>query len=256
MLKLTSRYRKNIIDHVMPSDLDPDDIKHGLYLKELMIDEITDDYVKKNVPNWEDVEKQTEDIPSFLNGEIENEDLKKFEAVKTELWYHTKRKLDDEWSDWKQATPEGLIEFSKITDFYIQMKIVIRGDNCDRYYPLHDYSHPSGWEYKSDDIHQYSPKTKNPNEEFWRLFFKNRPGYDEFDWHKEDVEWNQQHYGDEKVFTLLCDVFQLRYVSPQYYGSTAVLSGKQWLQCDYQGKTMYSVVLITIKIDNMNVSMD
>ena len=76
MLCLTKIRRSYIIDHVMPSDLDDKDIKHGLYLKEQMIDEINDEYIKKKYPNWKELERQfrkdgsSEFIDKIMCGEM------------------------------------------------------------------------------------------------------------------------------------------------------------------------------------------
>jgi len=41
----------------MPSDLDKNDIKNGLKIKEQMLENVTDEYIKKITPDWREKER-------------------------------------------------------------------------------------------------------------------------------------------------------------------------------------------------------
>ena len=96
MLCLTKIKRSYIIEHVKPSDLDDKDIKHGLYLKEQMIREITDDYIKQNFPNWKELERNYRknglvDVCDKIScGEMDYNDIVKPKVARMEVWMRWK----------------------------------------------------------------------------------------------------------------------------------------------------------------------
>lgn len=188
MLCLTKIRRSYIIDHVMPSDLDSEDIKHGLYLKEKLIDEVTDDYIKQKYPNWKELERQfrkdgsAQFIDKIMCGEMDPLEYKKTEPVRCEVWVrykefkegeiipHTKE-IDefgryetydfdrlDGYSDWIKQEINGSFTLRNVEDIMVQFQLAIIGKYCIRYYPFQDASHYNGFSYVHDNVHVYNPQ--------------------------------------------------------------------------------------------------
>lgn len=188
MLCLTKIKRSYIIEHVMPSDLDDKDIKHGLYLKEKMIQEMTDDYVKKNFPNWKQIERQYRknglvDICDKLTcGEMDPNDIVKPKSVRTEIWMRMKpfeigtiephpkdpdeflryEAYDfdrlDRYSEWSRSDENNIFHLENINDIMIQFQLAIIGENAIRYYPFQDLSHYNGFSFVQDELKIYDPQ--------------------------------------------------------------------------------------------------
>jgi len=281
MLTLTKMYRANIIDHVMPSDLDKNDIKHGLYLKEKMLAEMTDDHVKELNPDWKEKERYykkhglSDYMEKIFCGEMELDEVPKPKIAQFECWlrhkpydpndnclddydYHCedpncsvedKNPLNDGYCEWIKPNKLGVFEFMDLKDEVFQMQIAIIGENAGKYFPYQDYTHSSGWEYVSNDILQYDFEN-GMDEEFFRLFFRLRKGYQHYSWTYENTEWNNANYPGKEVRTIMCDPFRIKYTDTSDSGTVALLTGKQWLRVRYP-VDMIGVSVFTIKIDNL-----
>lgn len=207
--------RSYIIDHVMPSDLDNENIKNGLKIKEEMINQITDDYIKSTVKDWKDKEiyYRSRGISQYMEkincGEMNINDLPKNKCVKCDVWLRYKDYNNDEYlnnpdyckrdydfppidgsnditprngyCDWIKQDNKG--EFylkkpnnGKFLKTIFQMQIVIYGDNHRRYFPFQDYNHTNGWYSVSEDIDIYDFEA-GIDQPFYKLFFRNKKGY-------------------------------------------------------------------------------
>lgn len=191
MLCLTKIKRSYIIDHVMPADLDNVDIKHGLYLKEKMLEEVTDDYIKEKYPNWKELERQyrknglTDTIDKIMCGEMDSLEFKKTEPVRCEIWMRYKEfkqgeirpkshsadefsryevydfdRLDG-YSDWIKQGINDAFDLKNVSDIMIQFQMAIIGKYAIRYYPFQDSSHYNGFSFVNDHIHVYNPQVWN-----------------------------------------------------------------------------------------------
>jgi hypothetical protein len=97
MLILTKMKRSFIIDHVMPSDLDKNDIKNGLKIKEQMLENVTDEYIKKITPDWREKERYyrihglVDYIDKINCGEMSITELPKYKPVQCDVWLRYKQ---------------------------------------------------------------------------------------------------------------------------------------------------------------------
>ena len=234
MLTLTRMRRELISDHVMPSDLDKEDIKHGLQLKEKMLLETTDEYIKKTIPNWKEIERDyrkrgvSDIMDKIVCGEMSLDDIPVPEGAKFEVWLRYKpfsmdkvdgvydfnrggSSFNDEsggYCKWIKEDETHSFYLTDVDDYLMQMMIVVIGDDAGRYFPYEDYTHQSGWYYMSDELDVYDPETfniikipDNPDtiitEPFVKLFFSVKLGFPEYNWWKEDNDFineNYQHY--------------------------------------------------------------
>lgn len=188
MLCLTRIKRSYIIEHVMPSDLDDKDLKHGLYLKEKMIQEMTDDYIKENFPNWKELERNyrkngISDVADKLTcGEMSYSDVVKPKVARIEIWMRWKEFKEgvvqphpkdpdgfkryetydfdrmSGYSEWIKSDENSIFHMQNVRDIMVQFQIAIIGENAIRYYPFQDMSHYSGFQYVQDDIKIYDPQ--------------------------------------------------------------------------------------------------
>jgi len=393
MLTLTKMKRAYVIDHIMPSDLDKNNIKNGLKLKEEMIDSITDDYIKEIIPDWKQIERDyrkrgVSDIMEKINcGELTLDDIQRPNPIKYDVWirwkdfdvnaynadpmyglkdydyvlnpfnklvchitdednaevnnklmsldnnryvfvleigeeggneintpdnmYYYLEKLDhnyslkiyrrdteissylisnindnilyfnkgkikveclneyrdgySEWHKFDDTTRE--YNFTNKRDTVFQMKIVLYGDNHDRYAPFQNYEINNGWNYISDNIDLYDFEA-GMNEPFYRLFFRNKSGYGDImykGWHWENYNWFKNNYPflvDEtnrnvNASTILCDPFRVKYNQPppkgNMIGSRELLSGRQWVKSKYLCD-MYLLCNFSIHIDNVVIN--
>lgn len=304
MLTLTKIRREIITDHIMPSDLDKNDIKHGLQLKEKMLQEVTDDFIKSTVPNWKEIERDyrkrgvSDIMDKIACGEMTLDDIPKYNPVRCEVWLRWKKfeegtlkkkkvvnfegreverwtydfDRDEGYSEWIKEDKNHMFLLKDMEDILIQLQIVIIGDNCGRYFPYQDYTHPSGWYFVSDCLkfydldafERYDDTTENAGklsiplenqEEFTRLFFKNRYGYSVYDWYLEDEDWLKSNYPDQEVRTLQCDPFRMKYdyEDENGFGTVCMMSGRQWIKTKYRTE-MINVALFNIKIDNLKTT--
>jgi len=188
MLCLTRIKRSYVIDHVMPSDLDDKDIKHGLFLKEKMIQEITDDYIKEHFPNWKELERSYRkngiyDIcDKLMCGEMTSDDIIKPKTIETDVWLRWKLftigdiiekdygedfigryetydfdRLDG-YGDWVKSNENYIFSLSNVSDIMVQFMLVIKGDNAKRYYPYQDMNHYSGFQFVPNELKIYDPQ--------------------------------------------------------------------------------------------------
>jgi len=233
MLTLTRMRRELISDHVMPSDLDKKDIKHGLQLKEKMLLETTDEYIKSTIPNWKEIERDyrkrgvSDYMDKIVCGEMTLDDIPVPEGAKFEVWLRYKpfstEKIDGEYDfnrggsslngeggycKWIKEDEVHSFHLTDVDDYLMQMMIVIIGDEAGRYFPYEDYTHQSGWYHMSDELDVYDPETfdivKDQHNQdvliadpFVKLFFSVRIGFSEYNWFKEDNDFimeNYQHY--------------------------------------------------------------
>ena len=312
MLTLTKIQRSYVIDHIMPSDLDKNDIKHGLQLKEKMLKEIDDEYIKKTIPNWQNMERfykkngLTEYADKILCGEMSFNDLPKPTAVKCDVWArwkpfqvgeelirtvqevrdteyegNLKEKITydfDRWEDytpWEKFTDTGTLTLTKKYDIMLQLQIVIYGEEAGRYFPYQSYDFGSGFEFVDDNLILYDIQSWERNEDgtlvgckqndksenvlrvadsqepYYRLFFRNRLGYEHYEWFKEDNDWMNENYPGLTARTILCDPFRVKYIGTieQSDSSFCLMSGKQWIKRTYL-TTMMNQASFNIIIDN------
>jgi len=374
MLTLTKMKRAYIIDHIMPSDLDKKNIKHGLKLKEEMIDSITDDYIKTIIPDWRQIERdyRKRGVSQYMEkvncGELTLDDILKPNPIQYDVWIrwkdfnvteynnnpmyglkdydyvwnpfnvlvchitdlkndgadnvlmtwdtdkyiatfnnvnYTFSKLEhnyqlkindseftvssidnnvlyfnkdtvkiecsnvyrDGYSEWIKSDDKRQFEFKNKKDTVFQMKIVMYGDNHNRYFPFQSYDITNGWQYISDDVELYDFET-GMNEQFYRLFFRNRPGYGDImykGWKYENIDWFRINYpslvdGNKvNASTILCDPFRVKYNEPppnpqdvnrNMSGSMVVMLGRQWVKSKYLCD-MYLLCNFSIHIDNI-----
>ncbi len=188
MLCLTKIKRSYIIDHVMPSDLDDTDIKNGLYLKEKMLEEVTDDYIKEKYPNWKEIEREyrknglTDTIDKIMCGEMDSVDLTRSEPVRCDVWMRYKEFKTGEvrkkaydpddieryevydfdrlegYSSWKKQGENDVFDLKDVSDIMVQFQLAIIGKYAIRYYPFQDASHYNGFFFVNDLIHIYNPQ--------------------------------------------------------------------------------------------------
>ena len=393
MLTLTKMKRAYVIDHVMPSDLDKNNIKHGLKLKEEMIAKITDDYIKNLIPEWKQIERdyRKRGVSQYMEkvncGEMTLDDIPKPGSINYDVWIRYKdfkmedynndqyyglkdydyvlvpfnkltcritdnnddRHVTNELMNWiedgsvyklKTTISEGVIgyylrednhnyvlkvslkgidsiynlydkddnilyfdkgnisiectneyrdggysewikneenrefNFKDMKDTVFQMKIVLYGDNYDRYFPCQDYTHNNGWVYVSDELDLYDFEA-GLNEPFYRMFFRNRPGYGDITykgWFWENINWFRINYprlvdeDKKKVYalTIQSDPFRCKYNKPPpdpmdkegfVDGSKVLLTGRQWVKTKYL-VDMYTICNYSIHIDNTKLIID
>jgi hypothetical protein len=234
MLTLTKMKRSFIIDHIMPSDLDSENIKNGLKIKEEMIAQITDDYIKSTVPDWKDKEiyYRNHGLSKYIEkincGEMSINDVPKPQPIKCDVWIRYKTYDENEYlnnpnyckRDYdfppldgsKDIVPRNgygnWIKQDENGEFYLrnsdgsrflrtifQMQIVIYGDNHRRYYPYQDYNHTNGWYSVSDDIDIYDFEA-GIQKPFYKLFFRNKKGY------SDNVTFNGWNWEDLDWFKI------------------------------------------------------
>lgn len=400
MLTLTKMKRAYVIDHIMPSDLDKNNIKHGLKLKEEMIAKITDDYIKSIIPEWRQIERdyRKRGVSQYMEkvncGEMELDDIPKPSAINYDVWirwknfsmsdynnneyyglkdydyvmvpfekltchitrydeddedenftyklmtwnnnhytyenviesesetesnntlyefaeaehnyrlkvtrpnsevyydlydkddnvlYFDKGKIkiecaneyrDGGYSEWIKNEENREFNFKDMKDTVFQMKIVLYGDNYDRYFPCQDYTHNNGWVYVSDELDLYDFEA-GLNEPFYRMFFRNRPGYGDITykgWFWENINWFRVNYprlvdeDKKKVYalTIQSDPFRCKYNKPPpdpmdkdgfVDGSRVLLTGRQWVKTKYL-VNMYTICNYSIHIDNTKLIID
>lgn len=297
MLTLTKIRREILIDHVMPSDLDKDDIKHGLQLKEEMLSKITDDYIKQTIPDWREIERDyrkrgiSDIMDKIMCGEMSLDDIPKPQPIKCETWLRWKKfnpdsfnsvtkkydfDTEEGFSDWIKQDENMEIELkTREQDIMVQMQIVLDGECCDRYFPYQSYNFNNGWEFVDDNVKLYDCANWDRNEdgtlkygpyedvdmkndEFYRLFFRNKKGYPVYNWFYEDETWNEANYPGRKVSTILCDIFRMKYCGEKTFQDyeefelgqypVAMLTGHQWVKRSYKCE-MLNNAIFTIKYD-------
>lgn len=195
MLCLTKIKRSYIIDHVMPSDLDDKDIKNGLYLKEQMLEKITDDYIKEKYPDWKELERRyrknglSDVIDKIMCGEATPDNFKETKPIRCEIWMRTKEFKEGEiipkhrdpdaferyetydfdrltgYSEWIKQFDDTTFELDHTTDIMIQFQLAIIGEYSIRYYPFQDATHYNGFTFVDDNIHIYNPQVWDRNDD-------------------------------------------------------------------------------------------
>lgn len=232
MLTLTKMRRSFIIDHIMPSDLDPENIKNGLKIKEEMISKITDDYIKNTIPDWKDKERYyrlhglSEYIEKVNCGEMDLNELPKKSSIKCDVWLRYKKYNVEEYKtnpdyckrdydfppmdgspdvtprngygEWIKQNEKSEINLrnsdgSRFLKTIFQLQIVMYGDNHRRYFPYQDYNHTNGWYSVTDDIDIYDFEA-GINKPFYKLFFRNKKGY------ADNVTFNGWNWEDVEWF--------------------------------------------------------